>query len=98
MKLNKILLALLVLLALASCKEKNPSEEAGYNAFFVYPETEKKVYIGTVTGLSSCKYVASDYYNKRRKYIKGKWDYICCLRNEATGEECVEKHRYGDDN
>lgn len=99
-KYNQILLKSLLLLVgicLFSACEKKPdaTETYSYNSFFVYPEPEeKKVYVGTVTGLSSCKYIVSDYYAKRHKYIKGEWDYICCLRTKES--ECSEKHRYED--
>jgi hypothetical protein len=85
-----------ILLVITSCgKEPDPTENYTYNAFFVFPKpSEQKVYVGTVTGLSSCKYVVSDYYTKRRKFIKGKWDYICCLHTDKG--ECVEQHRYED--
>ena len=97
MDFYKILASFLVLIVLVSCDDKAPKEEESYNAFFIYPGSKKKAYVGTVTGLSSCKYVVSNYYTKRRKYIKGEWDYICCLRNPAAGNECVEMRKYGDD-
>jgi len=84
-------------LLLFSCDDRKSATETNtYNAYFVFPKPEeKKKYVGTVTGLSSCKYIVSDYYNKRRKFIKGDWDYICCLKTSKSS--CAEKHRYKDD-
>jgi hypothetical protein len=91
---NKILVLLVCFCFLSACeKEQEPTETYSYNAYFIYPKPEdKKVYVGTVTGLSSCKYIVSDYYAKRYKYIKGKWDYVCCLRTDKS--ECAEEHKY----
>ena len=89
--------SLLFSLFLASCEEKvSATEENVYNSYFVqYEPEEKKMYVGTVTGLSSCKYIVSDYYAKRRKFIKGSWDYMCCLKTARSN--CSEKHRYKGD-
>lgn len=89
-------LSLLTITLLAACdNKKDVTETSSYNAFFVFPKPEERiVYVGTVTGLSSCKYIVSDYYSKRRKFIKGEWDYICCLNTEESS--CQEKHRYKD--
>ena len=94
-KLHLILILPSLLLFTACEREIDVTETNNYNAFFVYPEPDaKKAYVGTVVGLSSCKYVVSNYYTKRRKYIKGEWDYICCLKTED--HDCAEKHRYKD--
>lgn len=84
----------IILCFLVACEEKKDDTQTNkYNAFFVYPVgKDKRTYVGTVKGLSSCKYIVSDYYSKRRKFIKGDWDYVCCLR--AEGNECLEEHRY----
>ncbi len=91
-----LLLLLIIIPFLASCEEKkDPHEKYQYNAFFVHPDpTIRPYYIGSVTGLSSCKYVVGNYYSKRRKLIKGEWDYKCCLRTRE--DECAEEHRYHD--
>jgi hypothetical protein len=90
---SAVLLACFVFLL--GCEKKAPTEEYSYNAFFVTPEPDsKRVYVGTVTGLSSCKYIVSDYFNKRRKFIKGNWDYVCCWRDEE--HQCIEEHRYNE--
>lgn len=84
---------LIVTLIVACDKKKDATETNTYSAFFVHPKPDKKIiYVGTVKGLSSCKYIVSDYYSKRRKFIKGEWDYICCLK--TADNECAEKHRY----
>ena len=79
---------------LSSCKDERKTTETNtYNAYFVQDEPEeKKIYVGTVTGLSSCKYIVSDYYAKRRKFYHGAWDYMCCLKTGSSN--CAEKHRY----
>ena len=82
---------------LASCDDKVSATETNvYNSYFIqYEPEEKKLYVGTVTGLSSCKYIVSDYYAKRRKFIDGSWDYMCCLKTKRSN--CSEKHRYKED-
>lgn len=97
MKIIKCAALLIILLFSASCEKKpDERENNSYNAYFVYPvgAGEKKVYVGTVTGLSSCKYIVSSHYAKRRKFVEGPWDYECCLR--AGENECAETHRYGE--
>jgi hypothetical protein len=85
------------LIVLFGCDDsKSVTETNTYNAYFVQFEPEEtKRYVGTVTGLSSCKYIVSDYYAKRRKFIEGKWDYACCLKTKQSN--CAEKHRYKGD-
>lgn len=95
-----VIIAIFALLVFACKPEQKETETYSYNAFFVYPPGHPKaekgpVYVGTVTGLSSCKYVTSDYYTKRRKFIGDGWDYICCHRTEEN--ECEAQHRYGED-
>ncbi len=94
----KIVILFIAITATVSCGDSKPDntpnyENNSYNAYFIYPiGNEKKAYVGTVKGLSSCKYVVSTYYSKRRKFVEGDWDYVCCLRIE--GNECAEEHRY----
>jgi hypothetical protein len=89
----KSLLLLACVIFFSGCDKKAPTEDYKYNAFFVFPDG-KKAYVGTVTGLSSCKYVVSDYFAKRRKFVKGQWDYICCWKTDDN--ECFEQHRYNE--
>ena len=91
-----------MLFSFLACKEETKATETyKYNAFFSHPEdgskySGKKIYVGTVTGLSSCKYIVSNYYAKRRKLLpKEGWDYICCL--DSKEDACKEQHRYGED-
>jgi hypothetical protein len=90
----------LILLSLvgffSACDQKpDPTETNTYNAFIdLGAPDHKRLYVGTVTGLSSCKYVVSDYYTKRRKLIRSGWDYVCCLN--TPDDKCAEEHRYGE--
>lgn len=97
MKTLSLILCSMSVLFLSSCGDDavSPHERNTYNSYFIqYEPDEKKIYVGTVKGLSSCKYIVSDYYAKRRKFIKGKWDYMCCLKTGISN--CAEKHRYKD--
>ncbi len=95
-KICSFLILVIMSLPLLSCDEKKSrTEEKEYNVLFLYPASDKsakRVYIGTVKGLSSCKYIAGQYYFKRRFLLKEKWAYICCLRTEKN--ECAEEHKY----
>jgi hypothetical protein len=93
-----LILSILIITPLVACdNKKDVTETNSYNSFFVFPKPDERiVYVGTVKGLSSCKYAVSDYYSKRRKFVKGQWDYICCLK--TADNECAEKHRYKDEN
>jgi len=94
-----ILLIVISLFFTISCEKKEETtEKLQYNSYFVYPvdninkDNSPKTYVGTVKGLSSCKYIVSKYYSDRRKFIKGDWDYMCCVRTKESS--CAEQHRY----
>ncbi len=86
--MTRLVCILLILLIITpSCKKKDDTNNNYYNVLFITPKEGRK-YIGTVKGLSSCKYTASNYYAHRRSWIK-EWDYVCCLRTKES--ECLEE-------
>lgn len=93
MKVILTVLILITLLLVSACKDENGDDtKTNYNVFFITPAPKKeRIYIGTVKGLSSCKYIASSYYS-HRLWIGKNWDYICCLRTPEN--ECLEERKY----
>lgn len=90
-------LATMLVLAVSACDQKKESDDSNsnyYNVYFIMPKTAERKYIGTVRGLSSCKYTASSYYS-HRLWIGKEWDYVCCLRQKEN--QCVEEQKYGED-
>ena len=92
MRILVILLAFFII----SCDQQKPDERESYkyNAYFEMKDGGKvnRMYVGTVTGLSSCKYIVSTFYAKRRAHVKGHWDYVCCRQGESKA--CVSEDRY----
>lgn len=90
-----LLILIPALAAISACKkDKEDRNSNKYNVLFITPKPEsERIYIGTVTGISSCKYTASSYYSHRLWIGKG-WDYVCCLRTPK--DECAEEHKYED--
>jgi hypothetical protein len=87
-------LLLIIILSnfLISCDEKqDTSNNNHYNVIFIMPNKTES-YIGTVKGLSACKYIAGNYYFLRRSWIKSGWDYKCCLKTTNNECETVEKY------
>lgn len=88
MKRLKLLLVLLLCFSIFSCEEKiNPNETYKYDVWIV-SKYKKKYYLGTVTGLSSCKYIANQ---KIKGDINTGWTYECCLVTKLS--RCKEKHK-----
>lgn len=86
------LLVIFSIFSLCACKKEDEEDRNNnyYNVLFITPKGERS-YIGTVRGISSCKYTASSYYS-HRLWIGKNWDYICCLRTKEN--ECAEEHKY----
>lgn len=86
-----------ILFGVTACKEKKDKREKNsYNAFIeLQYDNNRRVYVASTKGLSSCKYLVSRYFSKHRNHIDGKWDYVCCLRSGK--DECAAEHRYKDD-
>lgn len=71
-----------------TCKE---IEEANYNVYFYFPDSEKEYYLGEAAGLSGCGDTASGYAETKNLTSNKDWSYICCMI--AKGSSCYEKHR-----
>lgn len=88
-KKKVLLLVLISSISLVSCwdKEISPKESYKYNVWIEHIKG-KKIYIGTVKGLSSCKYIA----NKKIGGSKNpEWSYFCCW--QKNGNKCYEQHK-----
>lgn len=64
-------------------------ENSNFNVYFYYPN-DKEVYVGQVSGLSSCQSTASSYAY-RKNMSSSNWTYICC--RVTSGSSCASKHR-----
>ncbi len=93
-KIVSLIVLITLLFNVTACEKKKEDDKLNskYNVYFIMPDSSKRVYIGTVTGLSSCKYTASSYYSHRRSLIADGWDYVCCLRTSEN--ECAAEEKY----
>lgn len=88
-----LMIFIIFLSFVAACdekKEKDPRNDNYYNVLFI-TEEGKQGYIGTVKGITSCRYHASRYYTQHRTVLSEKWDYKCCLKTKD--DECKEEHK-----
>ena len=63
-----------------SCKQ---IENATYNAYFYFPNSDKDYFLGVSEGLSQCGEMAHSYaYSKELSSDSG-WSYICCMKTDS---------------
>ena len=96
--MKKPILLLIITLFLNSCGDEckeysdfscKQIEKADYNVYFYYP-SQKEVYLGQASGLTSCGNIARNFANSKR-ISNQNWGYICCMI--AKGSCCCGKHR-----
>jgi hypothetical protein len=77
--------ALVLMLALSGCGDECSSysefscsqiQDADYNVYFYYPNTQKEEYLGQVSGLAACGDVASGFASDRNM-LSANWGYVC---------------------
>lgn len=81
--------AFFILVSIVSCGDsgKSPQETYTYHVWLEH-QNGKKIYAGTVTGLSSCKYIANQKIGGSKN---PGWSYFCCWEN--NGNKCSERHK-----
>jgi hypothetical protein len=100
--MNKIVVIAIVGLILYLCFHKDKCQEysdftckqideADYNVYFRYPNNDQDYYLGQVTGLQECGYMAKNHAFAKNLSYNREWSYICCMI--AKGSQCYEKHR-----
>lgn len=74
---------------LFACEQKkDPREKYTYHVWLQGPEPDKKViYSGTVTGLSSCRYIAKNRIRSPKS--NPGWTYFCC--HDDGSDKCAER-------
>lgn len=84
-----LLSVLLAALSLSACgeAEKPPKESYTYNVWLEHIKG-KKVYAGTVVGLSSCKYIANQKIGGSKN---PGWSYFCCWQH--NDDKCYDRHK-----
>lgn len=96
----KIILLVFVSISLAGCKDECSSyseysckeiQQASYNVYFYFPDSDKEYFLGVSNGLNECGSLASEYASSKGMANNTDWGYICCMKTEDS--ECKEKHR-----
>ena len=89
--MKKLVFAIIVpIILITACKKDKEPDNKQYNVIFITLAKGERTYIGTVKGLSSCRYVASRYHSTNKP--SGEWDYVCCLRTRDS--ECAKEMKY----
>ncbi len=66
-------------------------QNARYNVYFSFTESDTTYLLGEAAGLNSCGNVAYSYAEEKNLSDSNDWSYVCCMI--AKGSSCYEKHR-----
>lgn len=100
MKTTVIIILCFGCLSLIGCKDECSSysgysceeiQQATYNTYFYFPDSDKEYFLGVSNGLDECGSLASEYASSEGMGNNTDWSYICCMKTEDS--ECKEKHR-----
>tara|TARA_B100001564_G_C20334360_1_gene531580 strand:- start:8 stop:313 length:306 start_codon:yes stop_codon:yes gene_type:complete len=90
---NKLCIIVALCSILVSCDGQKVSKKEKYRYNVLISKDMGKMppnrrYVGTVTGLSSCKYAGMQY--KRKHGISKDWETVCCWYTATS--KCQEEH------
>ena len=100
MRAAAIILLLFVSISLIGCKDEcsdyseyscEEIQQATYNTYFYFPDSDKEYFLGVSNGLDECGSLAYDYASSKSMGNNTDWTYICCMKTEDS--QCKEKHR-----